>query len=114
MLFVYQLLTLLLKILTNLAQSLGASELFGHANAIQGSRFYFSQWHRVITCEIKIRKINLFFFYCTSWRGRIKAMEGQKFKWVKLRDLKQHNLLSSNQRLLKFIFSSRCLFPACY
>jgi len=64
--------------------------------------------------RIKIRKINLFFFYCTSWKGEIKAMEGQKLKWVKLHDLKQHNLLSSNRRLLKFIFSSRCLFPACY
>jgi len=64
--------------------------------------------------SIKIRKINLYFFYCTSWKGKIKAMEGQKFKWVKLHDLKQHNLLSSNQRLLKFMFSSRCLFPACY
>ena len=64
--------------------------------------------------SIKTRKINLYFFYCTSWKGKISAKEGQKFKWVKLSDLKKHNLLRSNQRLLKFIFSSRYLFPACY
>jgi len=64
--------------------------------------------------SIKIRKINLYFFYCTSWKGKIRAMEGQKFKWVKLSDLKKYNLLRSNERLLKFIFSSRYLFPACY
>ena len=64
--------------------------------------------------SIRIRKINLYFFYCTSWKGEIKAKEGQKFKWIKLSNMKQHNLLSSNQRLLKFIFSSRHLFPACY
>ena len=64
--------------------------------------------------SIKIRKINLYFFYCTSWKGKIRAKEGQQFKWVKLSDLKKHNLLSSNKRLLKFIFSSRYLFPACY
>ena len=64
--------------------------------------------------SIKIRKINLYFFYCTSWKGKIRAKEGQKFKWIKLSDMKQYNLLSSNQRLLKFIFSSKYLFPACY
>jgi len=64
--------------------------------------------------SIKIRKINLYFFYCTSWKGKIRAKEGQKFKWVKLSDLKRYNLLSSNKRLLQFIFSSRYLFPACY
>ena len=64
--------------------------------------------------SIKIRKINLYFFYCTSWKGKIRAKEGQKFKWVKLSDLKKYNLLRSNQKLLKFIFSSRYLFPACY
>ena len=63
--------------------------------------------------SIKIRKINLYFFYCTSWEGKIRANEGQKFKWVKLSDLKKYNLLRSNQRLLKFIFSSRYLFPTC-
>ena len=64
--------------------------------------------------SIKIRKINLYFFYCTSWKGKIRAKEGQKFKWVKLCDLKKFNLLRSNQKLLKFIFSSRYLFPTCY
>ena len=64
--------------------------------------------------SIKIRKINLYFFYCTSWEGKIRANEGQKFKWVKLSDLKKYNLLRSNQRLLKFIFSSGYSFPACY
>ena len=64
--------------------------------------------------SIKIRKINLYFFYCTSWKGKLKAKEGQKFKWVKLSDLKKHNLLRSNQKLLKFIFSSKYLFPGCY
>ena len=64
--------------------------------------------------SIKIRKINLYFFYCTSWGGEIRANEGQKFKWVKLSDLKKYNLLRSNQRLLKFIFSSGYSFPACY
>ena len=64
--------------------------------------------------SIKIRKINLYFFYCTSWKGTISAKEGQKFKWVKLADLKKHDLLRSNRRLIKFIFNSRYLFPACY
>ena len=64
--------------------------------------------------SIKIRKINLYFFYCTSWKGKMRAKEGQKFKWVKLSDLKKHNLLRSNKRLLKFIFSYKYLFPACY
>lgn len=63
--------------------------------------------------SIKIRKINLYFFYCTSWKGKIRPQEGQKFKWVKISDLKKHNLLRSNQRLLKFIFSSKYLFPTC-
>ena len=64
--------------------------------------------------SIKIRKINLYFFYCTSWKGKIRAKEGQKFKWVELSDLKKYNLLRSNKRLLKLIFNSRYLFPACY
>ncbi len=64
--------------------------------------------------SIKNRKINLYFFTCTSWNGKIIAKEGQKFKWVKLPELKKYNLLRSNQKLLKFIFSSRSLFPACY
>jgi len=64
--------------------------------------------------SIKNRKINLYFFICTSWNGKIIAKEGQKFKWVKLPELKKYNLLRSNQKLLKFIFSSRSLFPACY
>lgn len=64
--------------------------------------------------SIKTRKINLYFFYCTSWKGKLKAKEGQKFKWVKLSDIKKHNLLRSNQKLLKFIFSSKYLFPGCY
>ena len=64
--------------------------------------------------SIKIRKINLYFFYCTSWKGKIRAKEGQKFKWIKLSDIKKYNLLRSNKRLLKFIYSSRYLFPTCY
>ena len=64
--------------------------------------------------SIKIRKINLYFFYCTSWRGKIRAREGQEFKWVKISDLKKHNLLRSNKKILKFIFSSKYLFPAGY
>ena len=36
--------------------------------------------------------------------GKIRAKEGQKFKWVKLSDLKKYNLLRSNQKLIKFIF----------
>ena len=64
--------------------------------------------------SIKIRQINLYFFTCTSWKGKIRAKEGQKFKWVRLSDLKKFNLLRSNQKLLKFIFSSRYLFPTCY
>ena len=72
--------------------------------------------HKVIfltNYSIKIRKINLYFFTCTSWKGKIRAKEGQKFKWVKLSDLKKYNLLGSNQKLLKFIFDSKYLFPAC-
>ena len=63
--------------------------------------------------SIKTRKINLYFFHCTSWKGKVRAKEGQKFKWVELCDLKKYNLLRSNQRLIKFIFSSSYLFPAC-
>ena len=63
--------------------------------------------------SIKIRKINLYFFTCTSWKGKISAKEGQKLKWVKLSDLKKNNLLRSNQKVLKFILGSKYLFPAC-
>ena len=54
--------------------------------------------------SIKTRKINLYFFHCTSWKGKIRAKEGQKFKWVKLSDLKKYNLLRSNPKIIKIYF----------
>ena len=54
--------------------------------------------------SIKKRKINLFFFYSTSWKGEIKAMEGQKLRWVKLCEIKNYNLLKSNKKINKIHF----------
>ena len=50
----------------------------------------------------KYRELNLdlYFFTCTRWIGRIFPNEGQKIKWVKKNQIKASTLLPSNTIIL--------------
>ena len=68
----------------------------------------------IFLTNYSIKTEKLIYTFSIAHHGRkIRAKEGQKFKWVQLSDLKKFKLLRSNQKLLKFIFDSKYLFPAC-
>ena len=47
--------------------------------------------------------INLIFFSLDTWYGKIEALENQKIKWVRLREIKDFKMLSSNKKIINFL-----------
>ena len=47
--------------------------------------------------------INLNFFYLDSWFGEIEARENQEVKWIKLSEIKDFKMLSSNKKIINFL-----------
>ena len=57
----------------------------------------------------KRKIIYLNFFSTNCWHGKIQALEKQKIKWIKLSEINNFNMLSSNKKiidLLKFFLIS--------
>ena len=67
----------------------------------------------LINYKITSREINLIFFICSSWKGQLKANEGQKMKWVKIPEVQKFNMLKTNRKLINFLLNSSFLFPTC-
>ena len=47
--------------------------------------------------------INLNFFSSGSWYGKIEALENQKVKWIRLSEIKDFKMLSSNKKIINFL-----------
>ena len=45
--------------------------------------------------------LDLNFFFCESWSGKISANEGQEIRWIKPREIKNFRFLNSNIRVIK-------------
>lgn len=50
-------------------------------------------------------EIHLNFFFCSDWEGEIKSMELQEFKWIKLSEISQYNMLTSNKKIISHLFT---------
>ncbi len=51
------------------------------------------------------KKIDLNFFFLNTWVGKIKPVEKQKIKWIKLEESKNYKMLPSNKKILKLLNS---------
>ena len=47
--------------------------------------------------------INLIFFSLDTWYGKIEALENQKVKWIRLSEIKDFKMLSSNKKIINFL-----------
>lgn len=56
------------------------------------------------------KKLNLNFFICDSWKGKIFPNEKQKLYWVELCELSDFKILKSNYKVIKMLERLR-LFP---
>ena len=54
----------------------------------------------------KKEKLLLTFFLCSKWSGRVKSLENQEIKWVKIRELEKFKMLKSNKRKIKFLYKN--------
>ena len=49
------------------------------------------------------KKIDLNFFSTNTWLGKIKALEKQEVKWIRLSEVKCFKMLSSNKKIIDFL-----------
>jgi len=47
--------------------------------------------------------IDLNFFFCDSWYGKIEALESQKVKWIRFSEINNFKMLSSNKKIIDFL-----------
>ncbi len=58
----------------------------------------------------KKREIKLHFFLCSGWKGEIDNRENQLIKWIFPSNLKNYNLLKSNEKFIRYLTGS--IFPS--
>ena len=51
----------------------------------------------------KKKKIDLNFFSVNSWYGKIEALEKQEVKWIRLSEIHNFKMLSSNKKIIDFL-----------
>ena len=51
----------------------------------------------------KKKKIDLNFFSVDSWYGKIEALEKQEGKWIRLSEINDFKMLSSNKKIINFL-----------
>ncbi len=49
------------------------------------------------------KKLNLNFFICNSWKGKVYPNEKQNLHWVEINDLSNFKILKSNYKVLKML-----------
>ena len=61
----------------------------------------------IFLCSYQItrgrKKIYLNFFSTNTWLGNIKALEKQKVKWIRLCEVKNFKILTSNKKIIDFL-----------
>ena len=77
-----------------------------------GIRLDFSKIYYLNNYKILKYKINLHFFLCLSWFGKVKNKEKQTLKWIVPKKLNNYNLLKSNESFK--IFLNNFIFPTTH
>ena len=77
-----------------------------------GIKLDFSKIYYLNNYKILKHNINLHFFLCLSWFGKIKNKEKQTLKWIVPKELNNYNLLKSNERFK--IFLNNFIFPTAH
>ena len=61
----------------------------------------------IFLCSYQItrgrKKIDLNFFSTNNWIGKVKALEKQEVKWIKLCEFKDFKMLISNKKIIDFL-----------
>ena len=61
----------------------------------------------IFLCSYQItrgrKKIDLNFFSTNNWIGKVKALEKQEIKWIKLCEFKDFKMLISNKKIINFL-----------
>ena len=61
----------------------------------------------IFLCSYQItrgrKKIELNFFSTNNWIGKVKALEKQEIKWIKLCEFKDFKMLISNKKIINFL-----------
>ena len=47
--------------------------------------------------------VNLYFFICDRWNGKIRPNENQEFKWVSKKNFCNYNFLPSNNKIITLL-----------
>ena len=77
-----------------------------------GIRLDFSKIYYLNNYKILKHNINLHFFLCLRWFGKIKNKEKQILKWIAPKELNNYNLLKSNESFK--IFLNNFIFPTAH
>ena len=77
-----------------------------------GIKLDFSKIYYLNNYKILKHNINLNFFLCLSWFGKIKNKEKQTLRWIVPKELNNYNLLKSNERFK--IFLNNFIFPTAH
>ena len=77
-----------------------------------GIRLDFSKIYYLNNYKILKHNINLHFFLCLRWFGKIKNKEKQTLKWIVPKELNNYNLLKSNESFK--IFLNNFIFPTAH
>ena len=88
------------------------SALKREINEELGIRLDFSKIYYLNHYRILELKINLHFFLCLRWFGKIKNKEKQTLKWILPNELNNCNLLKSNESFK--IFLNNFIFPTTH
>ncbi len=77
-----------------------------------GIKIDFSKIYYLNNYKILKHNINLHFFLCLSWFGKIKNKEKQTLRWIVPKELNNYNLLKSNERFKTFL--NNFIFPTAH
>ena len=77
-----------------------------------GIRLDFSKIYYLNNYKILKYNINLHFFLCLSWFGKVKNKEKQTLKWIVPKELNNYNLIKSNESFK--IFLNNFIFPTAH
>ena len=77
-----------------------------------GIRLDFRKIYYLYNYKLLEHDINLHFFLCLSWFGKIKNKEKQTLKWIVPKELDNCNLLKSNESFK--IFLNNFIFPTTH
>ena len=77
-----------------------------------GIRLDFRKIYYLYNYKILKHNINLHFFLCLRWFGKIKNIEKQTLKWIVPKELDNYNLLKSNESFK--IFLNNFIFPTTH